>query len=121
MAINIIEKRRQATLENSKIIKKFRIYRKTMLNCSKASFFVYLIGRMKNKIFSVPIKTISAFLVVLILINLLFLNRELGVFGWIMRILFVFIGLMGMLCEFDYAALKEGSLVMRYFNKTLAK
>lgn len=106
--------------DNSKLIKGLlslykKSWKKKMISYSRTSLVMNSVGGIKNKIHSLPIKTMSIILVPVILINILFFNQEISLSGWIARGLFLFMGLAGLFCEVDYETLKKGSFVLRRF------
>lgn len=69
-----------------------------------------------------PIRTTSIVAVVAILTNTIYsllFKKEIGLFGWIMRGLLLFIGFSGLFCNVDWKNLKETSFVLRYMDKRL--
>lgn len=119
-AEEIREENNPEILNNSKFIKWLldgcRAWKDKAITYSGTSIVVKLI----KKIYFFPVKTISIILVPTILINILFFikhNEEVGLLGWIIRVLFLFIGLGGVFCNAYWQDLKKGSFIINYMDK----
>ncbi|MBM3251223.1 MAG: hypothetical protein FJZ11_00375 [Candidatus Omnitrophica bacterium] len=97
-------------LNNSKFISWLlrigRALRDKMVNYPRTSISIGVL----NRISLYPIKTIGIVLVAAILMDIFFFNQGIGLLVWIIRALFLFIGLGAVFCDAKWQDLKESSV-----------
>lgn len=118
-----MDKNLSQIFNNSKFIKLlFNVYKTqkyNITNYSKTSTFVKLAEKLKKDLYLIPVRTIGIILITAILTNSLcsiVFNIEIKLLGWVMRVLFLFIGLISLFCDANWEDLKKTSSVIRYFN-----
>lgn len=63
-----------------------------------------------------PLKRISIIIVAAITVNVILsitLQKQIGLWGWLMRGLFLFVGVTGLFCKADWPAVKRSSIILR--------
>ena len=108
-------------LQNSRLISLLKIFWSKTCNDRTISYLRTSIAvRLIKKIYLLPVKTVSAILVPVILTNILFsikLNEKVGLLGWIVKVSFLFVGLGGVFCNANWEDIKKNSFIINYMNK----
>lgn len=63
-----------------------------------------------------PVKMISAIIFTTVVVNTalsFILAKQIGLWGWLMRGLFLFVGISGLSCQADWSTVKKGSVFLR--------
>ena len=74
----------------------------------------------KEQLNSSPVSIIAIMLIITILVNallLVILQRQLDLWGFLVRILFLLTAAAGLSCEADWSTVKEGSIFLKQFLK----
>lgn len=93
-------------LVNSKLIKRllsfYNKWKYNLLNYPRIKAVIRLTEKPEKKLYFARIKTIGVIAITAILTNIFFsilLKKEIGPIGWIIRLLFLFVGLAGLFCN----------------------
>jgi hypothetical protein len=89
------------------------------LSYSKESECMGLIRETKERFFLTPTKIGGACIVATVSANIVFsrlLDKEIGLFGWITRGLFLLVGLSALFCNLKWEDLKKASLVLKLLS-----
>lgn len=114
-------------LENSRFVRwllgRCGDWRKRIAAYSKKSFTAHCAAGLGNMAYALPVKAASIIVVTAISSNIVFyallknvIHIEIGLLGWIMRGMLLFVGLAGLFCEADLANLKSTSLFLHCIN-----
>lgn len=108
-------------LENSRAVSLFIRLLDVYETCKERTIHysgTSIVAKLIKKIYFFPVKTISIILVTVILINIFFsiiFNQGIGLLGWIVRVLFLFIGLGGgVFCNASWQDLKKDSFIINF-------
>lgn len=104
------------------IINLYKKWRQKLIFYLKSSKIYSLEEQLRKEFYSLPVKTISIIVTVTVVTNIffsIFLRKEIGLLGWILRGLFLFIGLTGIFCNANWQGLKKTSLVLRYLERKI--
>ncbi len=119
----IVEMGNLLNLYNFRFIKRlssvYKNLRYKILNYTKASIFIKLLEELKKELYLLPLKTAGIVLVIAVPINIFFialLNKEICFFGWIIRGLFLAIGLFGLYSDLKWDDLKKTSNFAKLIN-----
>lgn len=110
-------------LDNSKIVRKLlNIYSggiNRITNCLKTSIFKNSITAiMQESYFSSP-RIVGVILLSSVLANIFFsilLNKETGFWGWMVKLILLFLGIGSLYSDVDYKKVIETSFFIRYIN-----
>lgn len=106
-------------LINSKIgylVEQIRSRIASVLNHNDTSGIIILMRRIGKTISATPVKTGSIIMVLAIIMNIvitLLLKKEIDSFGWLMRAIFLFLGINGLFSNVDWPTIKNNSLILR--------
>lgn len=110
-----------AVLDNSRVVRYlinfYKGWRDAIINYSKVSSTINLIEDTREQFTLSPTKIISIIIVTAILVNLalsIILDKQIGLWGWLMRGLFLFVGVAGLFCQADWQAIKKNSILRSY-------
>jgi hypothetical protein len=87
------------------------------LNTSKAAG---LTKEAKEEFYILPVKTIGIIAVAAIIVNItisVILQRNISLWGWFLRALFLFTGISGLFCNAKWPVVKEGSIFLKRINR----
>lgn len=87
------------------------------LNNSKAQYFG---EQIREVFFLAPLKTIGIIIIAAVLTNIIFsilFEKEIVLWGWIIRILLLFVATIGLNSRADWPTLKRRSVVLRLFSR----
>ncbi len=109
-----------AVLDNSKTVQYlsdfYKRWRDKVIYCINASKAVSLAKRSEEEFYILPVKTIGIIVVVTVVTNValsIILGREITLWGWLMRGLFLFVGAPGLFCKADWPIVKGNSIILR--------
>ena len=98
-------------------------WRKRIMEYLKTSFIAKFTVAFKNEFCIFPVKTGSIIVVTAILSNIFFyalfrnaIRNEIGLLGWIIKGMLLFVGLAGLFCEVDLKNLISTSLFLKWIN-----
>ena len=83
---------------------------------SKNSSTIDMAKDTKRELYLSTARTIGIIIVTAILVNVglsIILHKEIGLWGWLMRGLFLFAGVAGLFCQADWRTVKESSRLLR--------
>lgn len=107
-------------LDNSKLVQYlFNSYKKWKINIIRLlrlSSTVDLVEDTKKDLYSFPVRTISIIVITAVTINVslsLFLQKQIGLWGWIMRGLLLFAAVSGLICKADWRTIKKNSVFLK--------
>lgn len=107
-------------LSNSCMVKSalalYKNFQIKLINYFKVSLVAKALNDLKTELYFSPIRIISIFMVIVITVNLvlcLVLKKEMSIWGYLMRGLFLFAGIPGLFCKVDWPTLKENSIFFR--------
>lgn len=116
----ISEKISAPALDNSNLAKcplnLYNMMKLKIADYARTSTSVAALLSAKRDIYVSPVKIGSVIVVIAILINTIFsvlLNKEIVLAGWVIRLIFLFIGLSGLFCNADWEEVKETSFVLK--------
>ncbi len=116
----IFEERNIIILDNSMLAKwLLNLYNKWKLKIAgytRTSRAMDQLVSVKRDIYFSPVKTGSIVVVAAILINIIFsvlLSEKIVLIGWIIRLIFLFIGLSGLFCNVDWEEVKKTSFLLK--------
>lgn len=110
-------------LENSRFVKwLLRICRdwgRIITNYLKTSFTANCAAGLENKLYVSPVKTGSIIVVTALLSDIVFniIRKEIGLLGWIIRGMLLFVGLAGLFCKIGLENLSSTSLVLKWAKR----
>ena len=109
-----------AVLDNSRAVRClicfYKRWRDKIIHYSKTSSTVNLAEDTKEQFVLSPAKLISIIIVTAILVNValsIILHKQIGLWGWLMRGLFLFAGVSGLFCQADWPTIKKSSILLR--------
>ena len=118
--ITQIKEANPALLDNSRaaryLINFYKRWMNRIIRHSKTSSTVSLAKDTKEELYFLPVRMIGIIVVVAIVVNVflsLVLQKEIGLWGWLMRGLFLFAGVSGLFCQADWPAIKKSSIFLR--------
>lgn len=124
MIAKIKKENNLVVLDNSRFTRwSLDIYKKwkhRIVNYAKTSIVMDSIQEIKKDLYFSSIKTCSTIVVTAISVNILvsiLLHKEIGLLGWIMRILFLFISANGIFCNTDWQTIKSNSIIFEKFYR----
>ncbi len=114
-------------LENSRFVKRllktYDDWRKRVTDYLNTSLTVKHVIGVKRELYVSPVRTGSVIVVIAILSNIFFyalfgnsMQKEIRLFGWIIRGMLLFVGLAGLFCEVSLKNLKSSSLFLKWIN-----
>lgn len=111
-------------LDNSKVVRwvlnTYNIWRDRLINWANSSVMINSAIEVKKELYFLPVKTGGMVVFMAVLTNMvlsLLMGKEMGVFGWSMRGVLLFVGFWGMFCEVGWEELKKTSRVIRWIEK----
>ena len=118
----ITETRQTASgiLDNSRTVRSlinyYNKWNDKIIHYFKASSTIDLAKNTKEQLDSSPVKIISIIIVTAITINVLLsiaLQKQIGLWGWLMRALFLFGAVSGLFCKANWQTIKRSSVCLR--------
>lgn len=107
-------------LENSRIVQYFiRFYKRwkdKIANYSRTSSTVVLVKDTKEGLNFSAVRTVSVIVGTTVIVNAvlsLVLQKQIGLWGWLMRGLFLFVACAGLSCKADWSTIKRNSILLR--------
>jgi hypothetical protein len=94
-------------------------YKYKILNYFKASAISNSIDKLNKGFYLFPIKTASMIIIIAIITNIIisfFLKREIGLFGWFMRGIFLFMAINGLYSYTSWEELNKTSYFLKRLN-----
>lgn len=114
-------------LENSKFVSwllgVYSPWKHKMTSYFRKSAVANLKDAIAKELYLLPVRTTSIILVTIIITNtffsivLLSREKEITLLAWIIRVLFLIIGLAGLFCNVNFEDIKRTSFVVKYMNK----
>jgi len=111
-------------MNNSKAIKKIKdtyiLIKGWILNYLNNSLTIASGRKIKKEFHSKPTKISSIILVSAIFSNVVLskiLQKEINLWAWLMRGLFLFLGISSFFCDIDWPTIKENSIILRLISK----
>lgn len=80
-----------------------------------------LVGQFKKDFYTLPVKTISTIIIIVIATNIIFfilLKEEINFLGWILRVSILFIAFGGLSSYLTWANIKKTSYFIRHINNS---
>ncbi len=114
-------------LENSWLyrifLKSYGGFNKQITSYLSTSFLAKCLIKLGNGLYSLSVRSISIIMLVLVISNIIlysmlrcFEDVEIGLSGWIIRGILLFVGFAGISCKAELKDLKESSLFLRLMN-----
>lgn len=107
-------------LDNSKLIQYlFNSYKKwkhKVIQLPQFSSTADLAKDTKKALYSFPVRIISIIVIIAITINVIFsfvIQKEISLWGWLMRGLFLVAAVIGLFCKADWQTIKKNSVFLR--------
>ncbi len=97
----------------------YKMRKGRIINYAGVSEFTNSAKEFKNDFFSIPVKIGSIIVLTTILSNIFFsilLNKGIGLFGWVIRGLFLLVALSGLFCSAKWQDMKDASFVVKFIN-----
>lgn len=111
-------------LKDSKLISwillSYKVCKNRLIAYFKNSGLATLIEKVKKNLCFRPLNIFSFVIVISILANILLsllLNQKINSFGWIIRLLFLFIGTFNLNSSIDWPTIKSNSLFLRLLSR----
>lgn len=108
------------TLDNSRfaqyLVNFFKRRKDRLIHYLKTSLMVVLAGDTKEQLNLSPVRIISIITLTAITVNValsIMLQKQIGLWGWLMRGLFLFAACAGLFCKADWPTIKHNSLFLR--------
>lgn len=79
----------------------------------------HLAKDIKSRLYLSPIKIVSVIAAAVVIVNVAFfiiLGSQITLWGWLMRGLFLSLGVLGLFCRADWQTLKKGSVFLRQIS-----
>lgn len=112
------------TLDNSQVVQYmidfYKRWKNKIIRYSKISLTVGLAKDTKEELYFSPVRVISIITVTTIMINVVLsivLQKQIGLWGWLMRVLFLFLGFGGLFCRVDWLTVKKNSVFLRKMQR----
>lgn len=102
------------------LIRFYKRWRNKVIHYSKSSSTINLTEDTKNEFILSPAKIIGIVIVTAILANVvlaIILQKQISLWGWLMRGLFLFTGTSGLFCQADWPTVKESSVCLRRLQR----
>lgn len=110
-------------LDNSEFLKRFlkifKILKLSVIDFSKTCVVIGSIKTIKKELYLLPVRIVSSIIVTAIIVNIIFstlLNKEIGLSGWIIRAIFLFVGLTGLSCSANWGIIKKTNLIFKHIS-----
>ena len=107
-------------LDNSRGVQYvFNLYKKggnKVTRCLRTSSAIILTKKTKKDLYFSPVKITSVILITAIIINVVFsfvLQNKIGIYGWLMRGLLLFLAVSGLFCKAGWPTVKSSSIFLR--------
>ena len=118
--ITEIKEANPALLDNSRVVQYlinfYKRWRDKVTHYSKASSIVSLARDTKEQVIFCPVKIISIITVTTILVNAalsVILQKQIDLWSFLIQVLFLFAGTVGLSCEAGWSTVKESSVFLR--------
>ncbi len=114
-------------LEDSWSVKVFlKVYgalKKWTIACFSTSILVRYLIKLGSGLYNLSVRSISIIILILVIANIFLYNIlrsfedvEIGFFGWMVRVILLFVGSVGIFCKSQFKDLKETSLFISWIN-----
>ena len=114
------DKTPSGTLDNSRavryLINFYKRWRDKIICYLKVSFTLSLAKDAKEKLILSPVRIISLIVIITIFVNAVLsviLQKQMGLWGFFMRVLFLFAGAVGLSCQAGWPTVKKSSIFLR--------
>lgn len=87
-----------------------------VIGCGRTSEAIKITTELKEEMYLSPFKSIGIILFAATFANILFslaFHRQMGAFAWIIRLMFLFVGIASFYCNADWKTIKETSFFLR--------
>jgi len=98
------------------LIDSYKGWKDKVIYYSKTSSTISLAKDTQRELYLSPVRIISLIVVIAILVNValsVILQKQIELWGFLIRVLFLFAGTAGLSCEADWPAVKESSIFLR--------
>lgn len=109
-----------AVLDNSRVmqylISFYKKHKQKLVHYSKSSLLANVAKDTKEELKFSPARILGIIIITAVAINMLLslvLQRQISLWGWLMRGLFLLTGASGLFCKADWPAVKKGSILLR--------
>jgi len=92
-------------------------------NCLSTSFLVKYLYKLVNGLYCLSARSIGIIILILVILNIIFYNIlrcfedvEIGLLGWVIRGVLLFVGFAGIFCKAGLKDLRETSLFVRWVD-----
>ena len=106
-------------------LKSYEGFKKQIGSCLNTSFVVKYLIKMGNGLYYLSVRSISIIILILAISNILlyhmlkcFEGVEIGLLGWIIRGILLFVGFAGIFCKAQLKDLRETSLFVSWINRS---
>ncbi len=107
-------------LDNSKLVQhlfnSYKKWKEKIIQLLRFSSTAHLAEDTKKDFFSFPVRTISTILITAVTINVIFslvLQKEISLWGWLIRGLFLLVAVSGLICKADWQTIKKNSIFFK--------
>jgi len=108
-----------AILETSNVMERLRKLSNKILAYFQVSVIRSFMGKLNRKLYLFPIKTGSTIIIIVIITNITLsslLKREIGLWGWFLRGMFIFIAGNGLSSQVSWEEVRKTSYFLRHLN-----
>ena len=113
-----------AVLDNSLVVQYltnfYKRFKDKITNYLKTSLTVGLVKDTKEELYFLPVRMIGIIVVIAIVVNIflsLILQKQIALWGWLMRGLFLFVAVSGLFCMADWLAIEKSSIFLRKIRR----
>jgi len=102
------------------LINYFKSWRDKINHHSRSSLTIDLVKDTKEQLIFFTVRVISIIAITMIAVNVtlsLVLQKKIGLWGWIMRGLFLFVAFLGLFCKANWQTIKRNSIILRKMDK----
>ena len=114
-------------LEDSWSVKVFlKVYgalKKWTIACLSTSMLIKYLIKLGSGLYNLSVRSISIIILIVVMANIFLYNIlrsfedvEIGFFGWMVRVILLFVGSVGIFCKSQFKDLKETSLFISWIN-----
>ena len=111
-------------LDNSLVVQYltnfYKKWKDKITNYLKTSLTISWAKDTKEELYFLPVRMIGIIVVIAIVVNVflsLALQKQIGLWGWLMRGLFLFVGISGLFCTADWLAIEKSSIFLRKIRR----
>ena len=98
----------------------YKRWKDKITNYLKTSLTVGLVKDTKEELYFLPVRMIGIIVVVAIVVNVflsLILQKQIGLWGWLLRGLFLFVAVSGLFCAATWSAVEKSSIFLRKIRR----